>query len=75
MADFKVGDQVVIVPDDRWKQPVRGWAERKRVATVESISRGNATIRFNNARNKASWNVERFNLTDLLPTPPQEPTR
>jgi hypothetical protein len=64
--ELKVGDVVRIAPHDNWKQPVRGWAERQRLATVESTHpNGTATIRFNNARNKAFWNVEMFKAYDL----------
>lgn len=64
---LKVGDTVRIVPSDNWTQPVRGWAERGRLATVES-AHPNCTIviRFNNARNKARWNTERFKADDLI---------
>lgn len=64
---FKIGDIVRVAPDDAWKQPVRGWAERERLATVEAAySNGSVTIRFNNARNKAVSNVEYFNAADLI---------
>jgi|TARA_Y100001973_G_C5149764_1_gene307426 hypothetical protein len=35
--EFKVGDRVHLVPDESWKQPYRGWAERKRPATVVNV--------------------------------------
>ena len=69
---FQPGDRVRLVPHPNWKQPMRGWADRGRLATVLNVftpypsNRTQARVRFDGARRTGMAGDDFFAVSDLV---------
>jgi hypothetical protein len=71
-AAIRAGDRVRLTPSDSWTQPMRGWAERERMATVHKVftplgaSSPTVSVRFDRTRAKGPAGLYYFKIPDLI---------